>query len=267
MTSNAEFEMVEGNGRFRGFTNLLERENQKWWPARRALARAALWVVLLNGILAVSLFVFPTLTDPNGNSVMDEDPLQMSSQLFTGLAAVGLAIGVIVAMQDSIIEEIQLGTAAWVLSKPISRMAFVSAKLIANVVGLLFLMVLPSGLAAYGLFWLYEPGAYTWSQFAGMMAVITLHAFFYLTLALLLGTLTTKRSVLLAVTLGSLLGGGMVPVKTLVQISPWQLQQVGLMLLFDMPLDSLAWTMLGATAVWCLLFLFAAVWQFERAEF
>lgn len=267
MSSNVEFQMVLGNGRLRGFTNLLQRENQNWWPLGRALTRAVLWVLLLNGILALSLFVFPTLTEPNGNPLMDEDPLQMSSQLFVGLATVGLAIGVVVAMQDTIIEEVLLGTAAWVLSKPVSHTAFVVAKLVANVVGLLLLMVLPSALVAYGLFWLYEPGAYTWLNFAGMMAVVTLHALFYLSLTLLMGTLTTRRGVLLAVTLGSLLGGGMVPIKTLVQISPWQLQQVGLMVLFDMPLDSLAWTMIGATAVWSIIFLVTAVWRFERSEF
>lgn len=267
MSSNVEFQMVLGNGRLRGFNNLLQRENQNWWPLRRALTRAVLWIILLNGILALSLFVFPTLTDPNGNPLMDEDPLQMSSQLFVGLATVGLAIGVVVALQDSIIEEVQLGTAAWVLSKPVSRTAFVAAKLVANVIGLLCLMVLPSALAAYGLFWLYEPGAFTWLNFVSMMAVVILHALFYLTLALLMGTLTTRRGVLLAVTLGSLLGGGMVPIKALMQVSPWQLQQVGLMVLFDMPLDSLAWTMIGATAVWCVLFLVTAIWRFERSEF
>jgi ABC-2 type transport system permease protein len=179
---------------------------------------------------------------------------------------VALAIGVIVALQDSIIEEIQLGTAAWVMSKPVSRTAFVAAKLVASVLGLLFLMILPVALVAYGLFWLYEPGAFAPLNFAGMMAVVTLHALFYLTLALLMGTLTTRRSVLLAVTLGSLLGGGMVPIKALVQISPWQLQ-VGMMTLNGVPLDSLALTMIGATIVWCVVFLVAAVWRFQRSEF
>jgi len=267
MSSNAEFQMVMENDRWRGFANILQRENQKWWTPRRALLRAALWMVLLNGILALSLFVFPTLTDPDGNPIMDEGTLQMSSQMFVGLAAVGLAIGVIVAMQDSIIEEVQMGTAAWLLSKPISRPAFLAAKLLSSTVGMLFLMVLPSALVAYGLFWLYEPGAYDWLPFAGMTAVVALHAFFYLTLTLMLGTMTTRRSILLAVSLGSLLGGGLVPVEALVKISPWQLQQVGLMVLMEMPLESLTVTMLAATAVWSLIFLGTAVWQFSRLEF
>lgn len=267
MSSNAEFQMVMGNGRLRGFNNLLQRENKKWWTMRGALMRSVLWIILLNGLLVLSLFIFPTLTDPEGNSIVDEDTLQMSSQLFVGIATVGLAIGIVVAMQDSIIEEVQLGTAAWVLSKPVSRTAFLGAKLISSLVGLLLLMILPSVLAAFGLFWLYEPGAFTWLNFAGMVAVVALHGLFYLTLTLMLGTLTTRRGILLAVTLGSLLGGGMVPMMELVQISPWQLQQVGLMLLLGMPLDSLALTMIGATAVWCLVFLVVAAWQFERAEF
>ena len=267
MSSNAEFQMVMGKGRFRGFNNLLQRENQKWWPLRSALFRVGLWVLLLNGLLALFLFVLPTLTDPEGNRLFEDNPLQMGSEMFVGLATVALAIGVIVALQDSIIEEIQLGTAAWVLSKPVSRTAFVLAKFVASVVGLVCLMVLPVALGAYGLFWLYEPGAYTWLNFAGMMAIVTLHALFYLTLTLLMGTLTTSRGVLLAVTLGSLLGGGMVPMKALVQISPWQLQQAGLMVLNDMPLDNIVLTMIGATAVWCIVFLVTAVWRFEKSEF
>jgi ABC-2 type transport system permease protein len=267
VSSNSAFQLVAGNGRFRGFDNLLHRENQKWWPLRSALTRALIWIVLLNGILAASLFLFPTMTDPEGNLIVTEDPLQMSSTLFVGLAAVGLAIGIIVMMQDAIIEEKQMGTAAWILSKPVSRLAFLSAKIVASVVGMLCLMVIPSALVAYGLFWLYEPGAYALSNFASMMAVVTLHALFYLTLTLMMGVLTDRRGVLLAVTLGSLLGGGIVPIKALVQISPWQLQQVGVMVLDGLPLDNIALTMIIATAVWCLVFLVVAMWQFDRTEF
>jgi ABC-2 type transport system permease protein len=180
---------------------------------------------------------------------------------------VGLSIGIIVMMQDAIIEEKQMGTAAWILSKPVSRQAFLSAKLVASVVGMICLMVIPSALVAYGLFLLYAPGAYTWPNFVGTIGIVTLHALFYLTLTLMMGVLTDRRGVLLAVTLGSLLGGGMVPLKALVQISPWQLQQVGVMVLEGMPLESITTTMIVATAVWCLVFLAVAAWQFERAEF
>jgi hypothetical protein len=42
----------------------------------------------------------------------------MSSQLFAGLAAVGLAIGVIVALQDSVIEEVHWYRPSGALNAP-----------------------------------------------------------------------------------------------------------------------------------------------------
>ena len=80
----------------------------------------------------------PPLTDPEGNPLIDRRPLanEQHSCLWAW-PPLGLAIGIIVVMQDAIIEEIQLGTAAWVLSKPVSRQAFLSAKLVASVVGML----------------------------------------------------------------------------------------------------------------------------------
>lgn len=267
MSSDSEFLLAAGSDTFRGFSNLIRRENQKWWTMQHMLSRTALWVVLLDGLLALSLFVFPTLTDPEGRPLFEDNPLQMSSEMFMGIAAIALAIGIIVAMQDTIIEEIQMGTAAWVLSKPVSRTAFIAAKLVASVVGMVLLMILPVALGAYTLFWLYEPGAVSWPNLAGMMAVVTLHTLFYLTLALLIGTLTTRRGVLLGVALGSLLVGGMVPIKALVQISPWQLQQVGLIFLNGLRPGSMEVTMLAATAVWCVVFVVVAVWQFDRIEF
>jgi hypothetical protein len=40
-----------------------------------------------------------------------------------------------------------------------------------------------------------------------------------------------------------------------------------MMVLYGQPLDSLALTMIAATAVWCIVFLAVAVWRFERTEF
>jgi hypothetical protein len=82
-----------------------------------------------------------------------------------------------------------------------------------------------------------------------------------------MGVLTNSRGVLLVVTLGVLLGGGLVPIQALVQISPWQLPQIGLLLLQGQPIGSMGMTMIIATAAWCVVFLIGAVWQFERTEF
>ena len=97
-------------------------------------------------------------------------------------------IAVIIILQDAIIGEKESGTAAWVLSKPVSRTAFVVAKLIAHSVGVLVTMTLLPGLVAYlqlslaGDTWL-NPLA-----FVGGMGIVWLYQMFFLTLTLMLGT-------------------------------------------------------------------------------
>jgi ABC-2 type transport system permease protein len=267
MSSNSEFQLVTGSGPWRGFSNLFQKENQAWWAPRRALTMAALWAALIDGLLALALFVLPHLTGPQGEPLIPEDPLQLGSEMFVGVFILALAIGIIVLLQDAIIGEKQMGTAAWVLSKPVSRSAFLGAKTAASLIGVLCLMILLPAIVGYFLFWLYEPGAIIPTNFAAAMGVVALHSFFYLTLTLLMGVLADSRGVLLAVTLGSLLGGGLVPFKELVQIAPWQLPQVGLLLLRGQALGTMEWTMIIATGVWSIAFLLVALWRINRIEF
>ncbi len=267
MGSNSKFQLVAGNGQWRGFSNLFQKENKVWWTPHRALMLGALWVALLDGLLALVLFVLPHLTGPQGEPLLPEDPLQVGGEMFAGVSALALAIGIIVLLQDAVIAEKQMGTAAWVLSKPASRSAFLGAKAAASTIGMLGLMILLPGVIGYALFWLYEPGAVASAHFAGMMAVIAVHSLFYLTLTLLLGVLVDSRGILLAVTFTSLLGGGLVPFPALVRIAPWQLPQVGLLVLHGQALGAMELTMIIATAVWSIAFFFAALWQINRVEF
>lgn len=91
-----------------------------------------------------------------------------------------------------------MGTAAWVLSKPVTRSAFLTAKAAASTTGVICLMILLPGLIAHGLFRIFEPGTVTAANFAGMLSVVTLHTLFYLTLTLLLGVLVDNRFLLAA---------------------------------------------------------------------
>lgn len=267
MHSNSQFQAVPRNRHWQGFNNLLHKENQAWWTPRRAVMLSTLWIVLLDGLLALALFILPKLTGPQGEALIPEDPLQMGSELFAGVSILALAIGVIILLQDAIIGEKQMGTAAWVLSKPVTRSAFLAAKAAASTAGVIFLMILLPGVIAYLLFWFYEPGAVTAANLARMLSVVTLHTLFYLTLTLLLGVLVDNRGLLLALTFALLLGGGLVPFKALVQVSPWQLPQVSLLLLQGQSLGGIEWTMIGATAVWSVLFMLTALWQINRLEF
>lgn len=267
MTTNDALIRVTGNGRLRGVGNLLQREFGKWWRTRRWWTQALLWMAIVNGLLAATLFILPHLTGPEGQPIIADDPLKMGQEIFVGVSSMALAVGIIVMMQGVIIDEKQSGTAEWILSKPVSGTAFVIAKLVSNTVAMLVLMLLLPGLVGYALFWLYEPGAVLFANLLGALGVLALHTFFYLTLSLMMGVLANNRGAVLGVAFASLLGGGLVPVEALVRISPWQLAQVGIFALQGFPLLDLMVTMLGATAVWSVVFVLVAAMGFDRLEF
>jgi ABC-2 type transport system permease protein len=115
------------------------------------------------------------------------------------IAAMLPTFGVIVLGQDAIIQERQTGTAAWVLSKPVSRAAFILAKLFADAWGVLVTMVLLQGVIAYAIYKyatgisLSIPG---WLAGLGMvyLFLISVQA-----LTLMLGTLVKSRGQLLGI--------------------------------------------------------------------
>ncbi len=67
------------------------------------------------------------------------------------LGGMALAIGAIVLVQDAIIGERQLGVTEWLLSKPVSRPAYVLSKLLAHGLGVLVILVGLQGALGYGL--------------------------------------------------------------------------------------------------------------------
>lgn len=267
MAANDLFQSVPERGWRQGLRPLLRKELRDWWGTRRWLWQLLLWVGLLDGMLALALFILPTMTTPEGEPIVPGDPIQTGQELFFGLSVLALAIGVIILMQDVIIGEKQTGTAEWVLSRPVSRPAFILAKLLVYGLGTAVFMLVIPGLIGYALFFLYDPGAMAARGFLGAMGLVALHTAFYLTLCLMLGVLFESRSALLGVAFASLIGGSLVPVEALVKISPWALGQLTLLPAQGQPLPPGGMTMVVSTAVWSLLFIAIALWRFEKLEF
>jgi hypothetical protein len=116
----------------------------------------------LGGFVALVLFVIPGLASPDGQPVMEMEPLMGALQGFFGVGAVALALGITVLMQDELITEKQLGTAEWVLSKPVSRSAFLLAKLVAHTLGMLVVMVALPSAGVYALLAIYSGALTPW---------------------------------------------------------------------------------------------------------
>jgi ABC-2 type transport system permease protein len=189
-----------------------------------------------------------------------------SSLILGGRAA---ALGVVSTIQGAIVGEKQLGTAAWIMSKPASRSAFVLAKLAAHAGAFLVLAV-----ALPALVFCLESVVAGWGMpplvaFAGGLVVLTLHLLFYLALTITLGTLLSSRGPIAGIGIGFLFAGQLVPnfLPQSSTIFPWQLPQAAAGLVLGQPLPAQAFVAMGATVAWTVLFMFVALWRFAREEF
>src|SRR5690606_18679228 len=196
------------------------KELSAWTRTRSWWVQPLVWLAVLIGPLLLPLYLMREVFATQGSGV-----LAMGFEMFFSLAALAPAIGSVLLMQGSVITERQLGTAAWVLSKPVGRSAFVLAKLAANAIAVLVAAVVVPGAFAYGLLSLENGAPLALGSFLGGMALAAANVLFYLTLTLALGALVDNRGVVLAVPLALLLGGDLVLglVPALASVTPWVL--------------------------------------------
>ncbi|MDX1613410.1 MAG: ABC transporter permease subunit [Candidatus Promineifilaceae bacterium] len=266
MAVHEQLQPRSGHSWHRGLGPLLRKENRRWWGGRRWLVHALVWLLVVNGLLALILFVMPNMTTPDGEALVPGDLLNTGLQGFFSLGTMALAIGVIVLAQDTVIGEKQSGTAEWLLSKPISRPAFVLAKLLAHAGGILVIFVLLQSLVAYGQ--IAQVGPLAPLAFGRGVAVLALHTLFYLALTLMLGVLLENRSLVLGAPLALLLAGPLLPaIEPLMMVTPWSLGNIGLALAMGVSLPAELIVPLVATAGWLAIFIAVALWRFNRYEF
>ncbi len=174
-----------------GFENFLWKENCRWWRTRRWIIQTAIWLVLVSGMMVPILTIEPEY--------------EFSWIVYFVNVGILPAIGITIVMQDALIEEKRSGTASWVLSKPISRTAFILSKWVANSLGFLVTVVLIQGISMYFLF----PGLTGWEiSILGLLLGMSLDALFLLfclTFTLMLGTLFSNRGPVIGISLLSIL--------------------------------------------------------------
>jgi ABC-2 type transport system permease protein len=267
-TDNAVLQPVNIQGRLMGFASMFRKENRGWWRTRTWLVHTVIWLLLINGA------VFGTLITPV--SPEDENmPPQSGTMIFVIMSGLMTGLGIILVMQGSILDEKKSGTAAWVLSKPLSRPSFILAKLAANSLAALLIMVALQGAVAYVLMRAFDPSPPALGLFLAGLGLLALHLLFYLTLTLMLGTLFNDRAAVMGIAIGLLFGAqfvaGLLPV--LVHIMPWTIimpinanpEGLAYQVMSGQPVSTV--TPIIGTAVLTLVFIGVALWRFEREEF
>jgi ABC-2 type transport system permease protein len=255
---------VNERGWRRGFNNLLQNENRQWWGTRKWLVHLLLWLVVLNGfILLVGM--------AEGQEANLRVPVyETLIQVFFGVGAFATAIGVVTTAQGAIVREKQLGTAAWILSKPVSRGAFVLAKLVAYAFGFLSLAILFPSAIFYGESLFLGGRTPELLPFVTGVGLLALHTMFYLALTLLLGTLYSTRGPIAGIAMGVLFAGflppNLVPQAAMLAL-PWTLRNSAVGLVLGSELPAVWFIPVVATGLWVAVFVGLALWRFGREEF
>ncbi len=268
MASGKDLKPNRETGWRRGFKQLLNRENNNWWKTRRWLVQALIFLVVLNGLVAI------ILNEQGATTGLGEDNIAAGLEIFLIMGGLAPVISIVAIGQDAIITEKQTGTAAWILSKPVSRTAFIISKLIALSLGIFVTINLIQGAVAYVQLSLSNGQPLQPLNFAGGILLLFLNYLFYITLTIMLGVLFEQRGgvigIGLALAFGYQLFTGVAP--WLMNFMPW-----GIVNSAGSTPSVAAAVMNGqtpasflpviATAAWCLLFTAVALWRFEKAEF
>ena len=272
MSANAsvQFQPVQEKGWMRGLGNLLQGEYSAWFKSSKWWKHLILWFLIINMLMVIMIIG----SAEAAKSGQEGPPILFMYGIFGGMF---VAFGVMIIMQRVLVGEKHAGTAAWVLSKPVTRTAFVVSRLVVNSIAILLTSVIMPGLILYitlGLFssigWLSPFG------FLAGLLMVSLHTFYWIALVLMMGTLSESSGVVIAVPMALFfffwMGTSLVP--ALIYISPLLLtfspapeQMSALSVAFMTGAPVFSWLPLISTVVSCVIFIAVAIRRFNRYEF
>lgn len=244
-----------------GFGNLLGKELGQWWKTRTWWVQTLIWILILNGVSTIV-----ALTETG----IPAEKLQEVIQTFLPMAAGAVGIGTVIVVQGAVVGEKQLGTAAWVMSKPASRAAFILAKTVAYTIGFWVTALIIPATLFFIITRLLIPAPLPLLPFLTGVAVAALSQLFYLMLTLMLGTLANSRGPIAGIGIGFILTGlllkGFIP-QVIMLVMPWYLPDISAGLALQQPLPDIWPIPLVATGCWIAVFTAVALWRFNHEEF
>jgi ABC-2 type transport system permease protein len=268
---SSQFQLVNEKGWRRGLGNLLRGEWSSWFKSSRWWRHLLIWFAIINVMMGIMIIV-------SVKERGDGPPLLLMYGIFGGLC---VAIGVMVIMQRVLVREKNSGTAAWVLSKPVTRTAFVVSRLVVNSIAILLTSVIVPGVILYiTLGFISDLGWLSPLGFMASLLMVSLHTFYWIALVLMMGTLSESSGAVMAVPMALFfvfwMGPEVVPFLSYVTIyvspllltfSPVPEQMNSLAGSFMTGEPVFSWLPLISTVVSCVIFIAVAIWRFNRQEF
>ena len=265
MASDSELQMVRESGWLRGLPNMLRKENGKWWNTRRWLIQSVVWVLLLNGLHMMVLYL-----SGQESIIPMRDSFESLTIFFTLMGGM-TPFGVMILTQGAIIEEKKSGTAEWVLSAPLSREAFVFSKLVVNMLWIFGVLVLLQGVVYEFVLMAFKMDMIPVGALTQGLLLHGFHLLFWLTLTLMLGTFFKGRGAVIGIPV-LLLGFqdliaelGRIYIPGLELWMPKRIEEIATQTTLGGPISSMV--PLFAIGLQIVIFTVLAFWRFKREEF
>jgi len=245
-----------------GLGNLVRKELGQWWGTRMWWVQTLIWVLLLNGVATVVML--------EGAGMPPGEVVTEAVQTFLLMGAMTIGIGIVLTVQGAVIGEKESGTAAWVMSKPASRLSFVLAKVIAYSVGFLATALLIPSIVFVAQAQFLLPAPLDYGKFALAVSIVALSVLFYVVLTIALGCMFKGRGPVAGLGIGLVLVGqffkGMLPLP-LVMATPWLLGDVATSFALASPPEFNRMIPIIVTAAAAVALVGVAIWRFQREEF
>ena len=187
LSGQPTLQTIRAAGWSSGFANLWRKEGQHWWGTWRWLWQIVIWILIVDGTI---------ISAQSANNVPASEKMLGIIDIVLVAYALFPPIGAVVMAQGKMLDEWQSGTAGWILSKPVTRSAFLLSKF-ADLPSMLLVMVLLPGLIAYPEIRFligYTPSLVTFGLMLGLGACFIIFLYCFL---LLLGTRLKRRAVIL----------------------------------------------------------------------
>ena len=247
-----------------GFGNVFARESRRWWTTRRWWTQTLLWTAILNGLLLAFVWI--------ADQAAATGPAVGVSEVWPQYLPVAVllsTVGVVVLTQGVMLDERRSGTLEWVLTKPVSRTAFVLAKLASHGLPVLFALVVVPWAGLYALLSAQVDGTWPAARFVVVAGLVALLLAFTVALTVLLGTVTVGRGLVVGVPIAAVMlyDGVHVLARDLAGRLPfpWETTTTtAVQLATGAPLASAIPVV--ATLTWTAAAVIAACWRFEREQ-
>ncbi|HEX6255685.1 MAG TPA: ABC transporter permease subunit [Euzebyales bacterium] len=247
-----------------GFGTVFARESRTWWATRRWWTQTLLWTVILNGLLLAFVWIADQAA-ATGSAVGVSEVWPQ----YLPVAVLLSTVGVVVLTQGVMLDERRSGTLEWVLTKPVSRTAFVLAKLAAHGLPTLVALVVVPWTGLYALLSTQVDGTWPVGEFLAVAGLVALLLVFTVALTVLLGTVTIGRGIVIGVPIAAVMlyDGVHVLARDLAGRLPfpWETTTAAVRLATGAPLVSIV--PLVATMLWTAAVVAAACWRFEHEQF